>query len=118
MVAAEQVGTVSVFLNNRDRTFAAGVRYDGGGGGLTCVFAADLDLDGDNDLVTTGNYENYVSVLLNNGDGTFTAVVHYKGGDDPSSVFAADLDGDGDNDLAVTNWGSDDVSILWNTTRK
>ena len=81
--------------------------------GLT---AADLDGDGDNDLVVAIQGEDAVRVLLNKGTGDFrasgagpTAVP-----DNPQAVAAADLDGDGDKDLAVPSNASGDVTILRN----
>ena len=65
------------------------------------LFSADLDGDGDSDLVVSSRQSDIVSVFLNNGDGTFALRTDYATGHTPSSVFIADLDGDGDNDLAV-----------------
>lgn len=94
------------------------------GRGPTSVVAADLDGDGDLDLVTANwgdwyELNNTVSILKNNGDGTFAAKVDYETSFGPRSVFAADLDGDGDKDLATANYTNDSppghtVSILKN----
>jgi uncharacterized delta-60 repeat protein len=78
------------------------------------VFCADLDGDGDLDLVVVNSLSNTASVLMNNGDGTFPAKVDYGVGDEPFSVFCADLDGDGDLDLTVANRSSGNISILRN----
>ena len=84
------------------------------------VFSADLDGDGNNDLVTANQSSTQVdprgtvSVLLNKGDGTFAPKVDYGVGHAPRSVFIADIDGDGDNDLAVANGVSNTVSVLLN----
>ncbi len=84
------------------------------------VFSADLDGDGNNDLVTANQSSTQVdprgtvSVLLNKGDGTFAAKVDYGVGHAPRSVFIVDIDGDGDNDLAVANGVSNTVSVLLN----
>ena len=94
-------------------TFAPQSVY-GAGDGPVSVFSADLDGDGDLDLVAANYSSNNVSVLLNNGDGTFATHSVYPVGTHPVSVFCADLDGDGDLDLAVANEGSDNVSVLLN----
>ena len=95
--------SVSVLLNNGDGTFATNLDYATGDCPKS-IFSADIDRDGDNDLVTANKQSNNVSVLLNNGDGRFANKVDYPvGHHPPSSVFIADLDGDGDNDLAVAN---------------
>jgi hypothetical protein len=78
---------------------------------------ADLDKDGDTDVVVANSGTNNVSVFLNNGSGTFAAKADYTVGSGPSSVSIGDLDGDGDLDLAVTNLsstGSNGLSILFN----
>ncbi|MBI4548002.1 MAG: VCBS repeat-containing protein [Ignavibacteriae bacterium] len=75
------------------------------------VVAADLDGDGDIDLVTANLQGNSVSVLMNIGDGTFAPKVDYTGLDDPWGVFAADLDLDGDSDLIIANYGYDQGSV-------
>ncbi|MGE5692945.1 MAG: FG-GAP repeat domain-containing protein, partial [Candidatus Zixiibacteriota bacterium] len=73
------------------------------------VIAADLDGDGDGDLVTANRGyrwvqdDSTVSVLTNNGDGTFAPRVDYTAGYRPISVVACDWDRDGDKDLAVTS---------------
>lgn len=74
--------------------------------------AADLDGDGDNDLVTGNGRSQNVSVLLNNGDGSFGQARNYYALDPnlggnrdkgPSNVVAADFNEDGALDLATAN---------------
>ena len=78
------------------------------------VSAADLDGDGDFDLVVANAGSDNVSVRRNNGDGSFAAAVNYAIGRQPMSVIAADLEQDGDADLVVANSISNDVAILKN----
>ncbi len=79
------------------------------------VMSADLDGDGDADLVTANWAEDTASVLLNQGNGTFAPHVEYWVGDFPSSVTSADMDGDGDADLATANGSyAGTVSVLLN----
>jgi uncharacterized protein (TIGR02145 family) len=105
--------SISILLNNGDRTFASAVIYVTGEY-PTSVVAADLDGDGDQDLAVTVFFSNNVAVLLNNGNGTFTTATNYPVGSGPISVCSADLDGDGKIDLAVTGNNSH-VYILMNT---
>ncbi len=80
------------------------------------ILAADLDADGDQDLVVllspdTGNGK--VAVFRNNGTGTFTqAGANFAVGALPWSMVLADLDNDGIRDLAVTNLLSHTVSLF------
>ena len=94
-------------------TFAPHVDYEAGEGPWS-IFAADLDADGDIDLMTANSHSDDVSVLLNNGDATFVSPSNYTVGDEPWSVFAADLDGDGYSDLMTANMYDSDVSVLLN----
>jgi hypothetical protein len=96
--------------------FEAGSSPEAAGDGPASVVAADLDADGDQDLVTSNATSNDVTILKNGGAGHFfesTSSPEATGGF-PRSVVVADLDGDGDLDLATANSQSDDVTILKN----
>ncbi|MFA5935394.1 MAG: VCBS repeat-containing protein [Patescibacteria group bacterium] len=75
---------------------------------------ADVDGDGDEDMVVVNYSVDTLSILLNNGNGVFSAPVSYGTGDGPYSVVAVDVDGDSDLDLATPNSLSDNISILLN----
>ncbi len=66
----------------------------------TGVWAFDVDLDGDLDLVLGVPHGDPV-VLRNNGDGSFTPTDPFKGMSGLTAFAAADLDGDGDPDVAA-----------------
>ena len=85
VVVGGQVGTgfqasLAVMINTGNGNFAAPVAYDaapGGRFGSTAVALADLDDDGDIDLIGGGDYENdsvdngAVTIRRNNGSGVF-----------------------------------------------
>jgi surface protein len=77
------------------------------------VFAADIDGDGDMDVVSASRNDNTIAWYENNnGDGsswTATNIVTNK--NNAHSVFAADIDGDGDMDIVSASAGDD--TIAW-----
>ena len=64
------------------------------------AWPADIDLDGDLDIVL-GADERTVLVLRNNGDGTFKEVQPFAGAEKVRDFVYADFDGDGDPDAAM-----------------
>lgn len=91
----------------RTRRFAAG-----GSAGRAAV--ADLNRDGDRDLLVTNFTADRISVLLGRGDGTFKRAHSYRTGDAPTYIAIGRLNRDRYPDLAVTNISGNDVSILIN----
>ena len=78
------------------------------------VAAADLDKDGDTDIMTVHNAIDRVSVLKRRADGTFAAPVRYATADAPTDIVGReDFDGDGDIDIATSNH-SESISVLLN----
>jgi hypothetical protein len=107
-------GPVGVLLGKGNGTFQTAVTYSGGKGAVTSIAVADINGDGNPDLLVAidcPNIEssicNFSSVgqLLGNGDGTFRpATQHGNGGVlTPSSLKVADLNGDGKPDVVVAN---------------
>ncbi|EDQ92032.1 uncharacterized protein MONBRDRAFT_5660 [Monosiga brevicollis MX1] len=76
------------------------------------VYAADLDADGDLDVLSASCYDNKIAWYRNNGDGTFSAQIIISNATDGAiSVYAADLDGD--CDLDVLSASENDNKIAW-----
>ncbi len=80
------------------------------------LISADLNGDGNIDLVSANQDTNDVSVSLGRGDGTFKAAVSYSTGKESGAygVVAVDLNGDKRPELAVANSGTNNVAILFN----
>jgi hypothetical protein len=114
-------GGVTVLLGNGDGTFQNAskvarifLNYS--------VASADLDADGDKDLVATSYgmtggccIFGGVSVALGNGDGTFGASRFIRvgtGHTGPSAVTSADFSRDGRRDLVISNSATDNVSVM------
>ena len=76
------------------------------------VFAADVDGDGDADVLGAANYDDNIT-WWENTDGTGTVwTEHLVDGDfvGAHSVIASDIDGDGDTDVLGAAAGADDIT--------
>jgi Tfp pilus assembly protein PilF len=74
------------------------------GGAYVGAWAADLEADGDLDMIL-GATEGPPVVLRNNGDGTFEQWGLFEGVSSLRGFVWADLDGDGDDDAAMIDAG-------------
>ena len=102
--------SLRVLLNNGDGTFGAGT-YFAPGAGLYRPMAADLNGDGQPDLVArtlTGD----LRVLLNDGTGVFGAPTTTPIGTSTSWFAAADLNGDGMADVVTVHSSTDTLNVL------
>jgi len=81
--------------------------------GASSVFSADIDNDGDQDVLSTSYDDNKIAYYENlDGWGGFAQqqiiTQEFNG---PSSVFCSDIDGDGDQDILAASY--DDNMIFW-----
>ena len=103
---------VDVFLGAGDggftlfQTFATGNTLD-------AVALADIDLDGNLDLVI-GNRDNAEGLAVHpgRGDGTFEPRITYPVGRELLSVAVADINRDGLPDVLATSFATDDLTLL------
>ncbi|MDP6144009.1 MAG: VCBS repeat-containing protein, partial [Candidatus Marinimicrobia bacterium] len=77
------------------------------------VFAADMDNDGDLDIVSASADDNTIAWYENNGaaDPSFTAADIATSAEGAASVFVADMDNDGDLDIVSASYTDD--AIAW-----
>ncbi len=96
-------GNVSLLRGNGNGTFGVATNLKIGSG-ATDVASADLNADGNADLVVTDGM-NSVSVALGNGDGTFRTPKTIRLRTHPQGIAIADLNHDGIPDLAIAIHG-------------
>ncbi|HLJ49158.1 MAG TPA: FG-GAP-like repeat-containing protein [Bryobacteraceae bacterium] len=96
----------AVLLGVGDGTFRTAVHYPlddpNFSNNLNRLATADLNGDGNPDLIIANVSANHVTVLLGAGDGTFPTIKSYAAGPEPNSVAIADFNGDGRPDIAAS----------------
>ena len=83
---------------------------DGSFGGACCVMAADIDDDGDTDLVGAASTADDVAWWRNEGTGLWTKITVDSNFDGAWTVFPIDIDRDGDLDIVGSARNADDVA--------
>jgi hypothetical protein len=106
---------VSVAFNLGKASFSAVVSYPAAASALSSFGIGPLRKPGLIDIVTAGNFSNFLSVLLNQGKGTFEDGIRIPTSAPPGPFAAADFNDDGLTDFAVlTTTG---VSIYQNSAK-
>ncbi len=117
----KQGRNISVVIGNGDGTFKAAVNVQKHGRQSGRIQLADLDNDGDLDMITNatvtsaGNALRKIVVYSNDGTGNFTYSGEFKAGYHPGEFALGDINGDGFLDLAAVNKATSSISILLNT---
>lgn len=91
--------------NGRTTTFDAGHLIADGLSDVDHVVTADLDGDGDRDVVVVSSQGNEILFSANEGEGVFAEPVTLCTPDTPRFVATGDIDRDGDIDLMTVNRG-------------
>jgi len=76
------------------------------------VAVADVNEDGDLDLVIVDAQEELVRVLRGNGNGSFASAQTHKVGAGPEAVAVGDVDGNGHPDVVTANRKGNSVTVL------
>ena len=85
--------------------------------GTRSIMAADIDLDGDIDVMTADRDSGLVSMLLNDGTGELSTIQGIYIGGGPRDLVAGDFNGDNMVDIAVVEFHAAQVAILLNLGR-
>lgn len=80
------------------------------------VVMADMDKDGDLDLVCANKESRNISALINDGAGNFGPLINVPLATGPDYAAVADLDGDGKLDIVTAHFSDAISSILINHT--
>ena len=105
---------VMILTNLGNATFSAGTSYPTGQiAGYENAVLADVNRDGQPDLLQVSNFNAEVEVLINTG-GALAPYVAYRTNQYPYGMKAADLNGDGYPDMAVANYAPQTLTVLLN----
>jgi hypothetical protein len=78
------------------------------------AYAADIDSDGDIDLIGTASQAGEIAWFENDGQQNFTKHVVYATSERPGSAYADDVDSDGDIDILATVCQINQIILLEN----
>ncbi|HLC76284.1 MAG TPA: VCBS repeat-containing protein [Candidatus Peribacterales bacterium] len=113
IVAASGKDFVAVILNDQGKGFRDRKDYFAGGE-TRGTKLADVDSDGNLDLLYTTQDDGYLNVRLGNGDGTFRESAMYDASPKPYSIAPKDIDLDGDIDVVIPNESTNSITLLFN----
>lgn len=104
-------GNYYYWWENTDGAGSAWVKHTIGGDMTEpqCIHGADVDGDGDIDVMGTALYENRIVLFLNDGTGNSWTRSYIDSNNGASMVASADIDGDGDLDVPATNYDE----LIW-----
>lgn len=113
-VAADSIDRIDVFLGTGGGAFGPATQIlTGSNTGPDSLVAADVNGDGQPDLVVVLKNQNAVRVYTNNS-GAFVSGSQSGTGIEPVSLDAADIDNDGDTDFVTANRDGNSITVLTN----
>lgn len=112
----DETKAVSVMFGTAAGGFGMGWTDYGAPESPSGIALADVDDDGDLDVLSANYVHNTVSVFLNNGTGVLASRIDLPGGTVPVGVTTGDFDRDGLADIAATNLNGGNVSVFLNST--
>ena len=74
------------------------------------VYTADVDGDGDMDVLSASKYDDKIAWYENDGSESFTEHVISRNANGAFSVHSADVDGDGDMDVLSASYNDDKIA--------
>ena len=106
---------ISIFWGNGDGSFSVSANLGVGGASIEASVAlaiADVNGDGQADILTANQAGNTVSVFLNLGERQFAAAIEIPTGTGPEDLVVADFNGDRVPDIATADLLDDTVTVL------
>jgi hypothetical protein len=110
VIGSDFAGRIDIFQNNGDGSFTSQI-IDNNAIGIFKVHIADVDSDGDNDVLAALGSSNEIKWYRNNGDNTYDDFTITTNVNNALSVYAIDMDYDGDMD--VLSASQNDNKIAW-----
>ncbi|MFK7787352.1 MAG: FG-GAP repeat domain-containing protein, partial [Crocinitomicaceae bacterium] len=104
-------GTTIWYMNNGSGSFGPAQVISSVENGVKNIFAADVDNDGDKDVVVASFYGNRIAWYQNGGTGVFgSPIVITTATNGAQRIFLDDLDGDNDLDLVSASFNDDKIA--------
>jgi hypothetical protein len=114
-IATANYSTISVLLGNGLGSFSPPTNFTTADVSNYPVITADVNADGNLDLLVGNRISNKISVMLGTGTGGFGAGIAFSAGGSPNSIATADFNADSKLDIAVANGLSGSVGVLIGT---
>jgi FG-GAP-like repeat len=103
--------SVCVFLSNGNGTFGAESTF-AAGSDVVDIACADVNNNGNPDIITINGVSDDVSVLPGNGAGSLGAAQSFGVGPWPTGLVLGDLDKDGNKDIVATDYSNNGIFTL------